>query len=63
METQEIKRALNIFGHIMAVMVEVEGMKVCNSDRLFKGYSLAYGELAFMNKADEIKALAESILS
>lgn len=45
----------------MALMVEVEGMKACNQDRLSNGHSIAYDDMAFQGMADAIRNIANQI--
>jgi hypothetical protein len=46
------------FGLILAIQAEIEGMKVENISRQDKGYSLAYGEEAFFEKAEELRNIS-----
>ena len=43
---------------VLAIQAEIEGMKALNMERASQDYTLAYDELAFCEKADELRALA-----
>lgn len=43
-----------------AIMVEVEGMKASNLNRISKGGGVAWFEVDFKEKADELKSLVEN---
>jgi hypothetical protein len=43
---------------VLAVQAEIEGMKSCNADRERGDHSMAYGDTAFFEKAEELKVLA-----
>ena len=45
----------------MAVMVEVEGMKAENVQRIDNGNSIAYDDSAFCEKSEELRAIANEI--
>lgn len=53
MKTANIKR----LGLILAVQAEIEGMKSENTLRERQGYSLAYDETDFCQKAEEIREI------
>lgn len=53
MKTADIKR----LGLILAVQAEIEGMKSENTLRERQGYSLAYDETYFCQKAEEIREI------
>lgn len=42
----------------MAIMVEVEGMKILNKERMEDGASVAYDEHYFYQKAEELRAIS-----
>uniref|UniRef100_A0A6M3LF93 Uncharacterized protein n=1 Tax=viral metagenome TaxID=1070528 RepID=A0A6M3LF93_9ZZZZ len=48
---------LAYFADIQAVMVEVDAMKVANIEREAHGYSLAFNEAAFLEKAQYLFAI------
>lgn len=54
-------KTVYIFGIILSIQAEIEGMKAENSVRKIKGESLAYDEAAFYEKAAEIRALSDQI--
>lgn len=43
---------------VLAIQAEIEGMKATNQDRLNGGWSLAYAESDFCEKAEELRILA-----
>lgn len=43
---------------VLAVQAEIEGMKAQNIIREQRGDSLAYGEIQFSDKAEELKNIA-----
>lgn len=45
----------------MAIMVEVEGMKAENVQRIDNGHSIAYDDGAFCEKAGELRELAQEM--
>lgn len=42
---------------LAALQTEVEAMKSANKDREMNGYSMAYGDAAFQQKADEMRGI------
>ena len=47
---------------IMAIEIEIEGMKALNQHRLQRGETIAYDENAFFEKAAEIRDIANMIM-
>lgn len=45
-------------GLILAVQAEVEGMKAMNQTRIQEGHAVAYDDVAFVSKAEELRNLA-----
>ena len=56
MEDSVVKR----LALVLAIQAEIEGMKVENLEREFRGESLAYGEDAFLIAAEDLRSLAEN---
>lgn len=52
---------VGIFIQAQAAMVEVEGMKVQNEERHVLGFSPAYDEQSFLEKAAELMQLSQDI--
>lgn len=50
MTTADIKR----LGLVLAIQVEIEGMKAENKQRERQDYSMAYNDLVFYNQAEKI---------
>jgi len=55
-------KLLELQAKIIAVQVEVEGMKAANDERKMQGYALAYPETSFVEASTEIKMLADEIM-
>jgi hypothetical protein len=53
------KAATKAFAEISAINAEITGMLALNVKRTQNGYALAYGEEAFLQKADELRQIAE----
>lgn len=49
--------------NLMAAGSEVEGMKAKNKERESQGYSLAYGEEAFNEKANEMRNIGNEAVN
>jgi hypothetical protein len=55
------EKAVKYLALILAVQAEVDGMKSENTRRDGMGSSLAYDELDFQRKADELRCLASHL--
>lgn len=62
MENKYIE-VVNRLARIEAIKIEVEGMKVANSERQNMGHAFAYDEKLFNDAAREINDLAEELLT
>lgn len=56
MDTYDVKR----LALILAVQAEIEGMKAENQERKGNGFSIAYDEVNFSDKAMELRNLANA---
>lgn len=54
MNTSDIKR----LALIEAIKAEIKAMELANQERLRSGFSQAYGEKEFWDKADELRIIA-----
>lgn len=59
MQDWQLKIQINSY----ILLAEIEAMKAANTERLFLGNPLAYGERAFMDKSLELTRLAENLKS
>lgn len=61
MYPEQLNQALALAVEALAIMVEVEGMKVLNRERLADDKTEAYGESAFQEKAQMLWGMAEAL--
>ena len=64
MEEGDVRFLAQVYSEVAkmnAIMVEVEGMKVFNSQRVDQGYSPGYGEEVFMAKSSELEHIADML--
>lgn len=47
---------------IEAIKTEVQGMVAFNQDRISQSKTVAYGDMAFQKKADELRSVARCIM-
>lgn len=55
MENENAVRRLAL---VLAIEIEIEGMKVTNLERISKGETAAYNEEDFIDKAEDLRNLA-----
>ena len=61
MDEDTARNLLDVYMNISAILVEVEGMKAFNQERLLNESSVAYVENDFQAKANEIKSFNNQI--
>jgi len=61
MDHTMIARVLRINAEIMAVSIEVEGMKAANMERYLAGESMAYPESEFIQAANAVHGYAADL--
>lgn len=52
---------IQVTGQLLAAAAELEGMKAANQERVMRNESLAYGEGAFIEKAEEITNITNQL--
>jgi len=61
MDHMMMARVSRINAEILAISIEVDGMKTANMERLAKGESLAYPDSDFFNAANNVRGFAAEL--